>query len=193
MRWQAGEEAVTTPRTLAEKLAVAGAVAPVIRQRAGSGRKVVLTDADGKPVRETTDVEVAMGLLRRADIDFSVQPGKRPTMVKCSACPMLFEAPRKGRITKRCHVCAFEGRCPLRSVLARRRPVCASSLSSERGCVPEYVERCRANKRASSARARAARIAAGICVQCGKAPGHEGARRCKSCKDKRRTSRECGR
>lgn len=90
------------PRSLAEKLAVAGAVAPVLRQRASKGRKVILTDANGKPVKEATDVDVAMGLLRRADIDFSVQPGERPKWVRCRLCGLPVEVKSMGIVRRRC-------------------------------------------------------------------------------------------
>lgn len=71
------------PLSKAERLAIGGAVAPVVRRRADAPRKVTLVGKDGKPTGVTTDVEVAKSLLARSEIEFSVQPGKRPEFVKC--------------------------------------------------------------------------------------------------------------
>lgn len=87
----------------ADKLAAAGAVAPVIRQRAGvGGRRVILTDAAGRPVRESTDVDVAKSLLARADIEFSVVPGKRPEWVRCKLCGEPVRQPNRGKVRTVC-------------------------------------------------------------------------------------------
>lgn len=69
-----------------ERLAIAGEVAPVLRRRAGAPRKVTLVGKDGKPTGTTTDIEVAKSLLSRSEIEFSVQPGKRPAFVNCKTC-----------------------------------------------------------------------------------------------------------
>jgi len=59
-----------TPLTKAERLAIGGAVAPIVRRRADAPRKVTLVDKNGQPVGVTTDVEVAKSLLARSGIEF---------------------------------------------------------------------------------------------------------------------------
>lgn len=70
----------------AERLALAGAVAPTLRRKAGAGRRVTVVDREGKPVRVTDDVEIAKGLLARSAIEFSIVNGKRPIFVNCKTC-----------------------------------------------------------------------------------------------------------
>ena len=69
--------------TKAERLAIGGAVAPVIRRQGGSWRKVTLVGKDGQPVGEATATDVAMGVLARADIEFGVADSTKATHRKC--------------------------------------------------------------------------------------------------------------
>lgn len=91
--------------TKAHRLAIASAVAPSLR-RARKPRLITTLDAEGKPVRTITDVELASSILKRADIELSTDAvgGQR----SCEECKGLFVA--KAANAKRCDVCRF-GRC----------------------------------------------------------------------------------
>lgn len=85
----------------AEKLRLAGEVAPSLRRRAP--RKVILVDDAGKPVREATDVEVGKGVLARLGIEIAVQPGQRPEWILCADCGRPVRVHRyASTIPKRC-------------------------------------------------------------------------------------------
>lgn len=90
------------PLTKAKRLAIGGAVAPAVRRQAAAPRKVTLVGKDGKPTGQTTSVEVAKSLLARSEIEFSVQPGKRPTHVACSQCGHPVKVRPTGSIPTRC-------------------------------------------------------------------------------------------
>lgn len=90
------------PLTKAARLAIGGAVAPVVRRQAAAPRKVTVIDKDGKPVRETTHVEVAKAVLARSEIEFSVQEGKRPAYVACSQCGHPVKVPKTGAMPTKC-------------------------------------------------------------------------------------------
>lgn len=100
-----------TPLTKAERLAIGGAVAPIVRRQADAPRKVTLVGKDGQPVGVTTSVEVAKSLLARSEIEFSVQPGKRPEFVKCKTCsrPIRVRS-KKGKLPVKCPGGTY--RCP---------------------------------------------------------------------------------
>ena len=53
------------------------------------------------PVGVTSTVEVAKSLLRRSEIEFSVE-GKRPALVHCGSCGRPIVIPRRGRIRRWC-------------------------------------------------------------------------------------------
>jgi hypothetical protein len=63
---------------------------------------VTVVGKDGKPVGETTSVEVAKAVLARSEIEFSVQPGKRPSVVSCSVCGYPVKVASTGAIPTRC-------------------------------------------------------------------------------------------
>lgn len=88
----------------AERLALGGAVAPILRRKAGHGRRITTVDKEGKPVRVVDDVALATSLLTRAAIEFSVEKGGR--VVKCRGCraPMAKDKPT-ARITRICAAC----------------------------------------------------------------------------------------
>lgn len=97
-----------TKMSPAERLALAGQVAPVLRRRAGSGRKITTVDRDGKPVRVIDDVELARSILKRSEIEFSVANGKRPKVINC-ACGAVVPVKRKAAIPKQCRTCKTRG------------------------------------------------------------------------------------
>jgi hypothetical protein len=108
----------------AQRLAIAGIVAPHLRA-ARKPRIITTTDAEGRPVRTITDVELAQTMLRRADIELSTDaPGG---VRACELCKVLFPAPAVN--AKRCYACRL-GRCvdcavPITDSRARRCRPCA--------------------------------------------------------------------
>jgi hypothetical protein len=72
----------------AERLAVAGAVAPRLRSQDDKtkSRRVALVDKDGKVTGYTTLAEVQKSLLKAREIELDVQDGVRPKEVVCRAC-----------------------------------------------------------------------------------------------------------
>lgn len=102
---------MTDPLTKADRLAIGGAVAPVVRRQAAAPRRVTLVDKDGKPVRETTSVEVAKAMLARSEIEFSVQEGKRPEWVNCKTCGTPVKVHAKGGIPTVCRSGTYKCQC----------------------------------------------------------------------------------
>lgn len=86
----------------AERLSVAGSVAPSVRSAAASRHKVTLIGKDGSPVGVSDTTEVAKSLLARVGIEFSVVPGKRPEYVTCTACGRAVKVKPTGSIPKIC-------------------------------------------------------------------------------------------
>lgn len=108
----------------AERLAVAAAVAPVLRsQSERSARRVVKVydQKTGDVVRHATLADVQRSLLETAKIELSVTEGARPTHVACEFCGRIIPV-GKGSVPKSCRggcdrqqTCAgwgpSEGRC----------------------------------------------------------------------------------
>ena len=102
---------------------------------------------NGEPVGVTTNVEVAKGVLARADIEFSVQEGKRPAWVKCQTCgrPIKVRS-KKGRLPIKCPEKTY--RCPCGNVIPTagacgRGGLCKScanrkTLKTARPAVPSH-------------------------------------------------------
>lgn len=157
-----------------ERLAIAGEVAPVLRRRAGAPRKVTLVGKDGKPTGTTTDIEVAKSLLSRSEIEFSVQPGKRPAFVNCKTCGRPVKVPSSGKIPKRHKIIAKKCACgkrvqraPGSCAVGEWCPDCSPMSEAEmgtelsrlrelakvRGFRPEWAERVLAAKVAAAKQA----------------------------------------
>ena len=96
----------------ASRLTIGGAVAPALRRRTGSARRITIVDRQGAPVRVCDDVEIAKGVLARAKIEFSVVPNQRPEYVFCVACGAVVKVDRPtGRLPTRCRsACVSETR-----------------------------------------------------------------------------------
>lgn len=95
--------------TKAERLAIGGAVAPVVRRQMDAQREVTLLNKDGASVGKVTTTDVAKGMLARADIEFSVQPSAAARLRRCVECAAPFAA-TKGRPEKRCVKCRGSAR-----------------------------------------------------------------------------------
>jgi hypothetical protein len=101
----------------AERLVVAGALAPRLRSQDEkvSGRRVALTDKDGKVTGYTTLGEVQRALLRERQIELETIEGVRPTEVVCRHCGKTITVKRgPGPVPKVCkdgcdRRCATEG------------------------------------------------------------------------------------
>lgn len=96
------ETVSATSLTKAERLAIGGAVAPIVRRAADAPRRVTIINKDGSPVGVTDSVNVAQSMLARADIEFSVQEGKRPEWVKCKTCGAPVKVGKGGRARDVC-------------------------------------------------------------------------------------------
>lgn len=86
--------------TKANRLALAGVVAPVLRSqdaRTARRRVKVYDRATGEVVREISLVEAQKGLLATAKIELEVQPDERPTHVSCELCGRVLPV-EKGRV-----------------------------------------------------------------------------------------------
>lgn len=105
-------------RSKAERLAVAGQIAPSLR--AAPDRRVALTDAEGSVTGYTTLKEVQRQLLERAKIELEVE-GRRPEHVLCKACGTFFrpKKQRGGCVPTFCNACKIG--CPR---CARRKCIC---------------------------------------------------------------------
>lgn len=95
----------------AKRLAVAGAVAPFIRDAAaGRGRRKIYLTRGDSVVGETTLTELQLGLCRRAGIELAVVDGARPLAAECKQCGAVFRVPQKGIVRDKCPRCLM-GRC----------------------------------------------------------------------------------
>lgn len=99
------------PLSKADRIAIGGAVAPVVRRQAEAPRVVTVVGKDGKPVRKTTSAEVAKAVLARSEIEFSVQEGKRPEWVACKTCGAPIKVSRYGKPRTVCRPGAHKCQC----------------------------------------------------------------------------------
>ena len=138
----------TAARSKAERLAVAGAIAPVVRQNAEklARRRVRLwnqqTGEDGAFV---SGLEAQKGIQATAEIEFDVQPQVRPKEVICTKCGRLFRASvsKNGYVQKTCLGCRRPQETCANPSCSARPPRCAflPSQLTQRGHEPW---RCRA-------------------------------------------------
>lgn len=90
-----------------ERLAVAGAVAPFLREghEEASSRRVGRLDKDGNCVGYTTWAEVQRAQFARHSIEIDVQPDERPKEFLCGRCGLTDAVPPKGPIPNNCRRC----------------------------------------------------------------------------------------
>lgn len=91
----------------AQRLAIAGTVAPFVRESAevASVRRVARVDANGIVVGYTTLAEVQKSLLRRHEIEIATQPGVRPKQTICVGCGVPTRLARVGSRRRYCDSC----------------------------------------------------------------------------------------
>ena len=93
----------------AERLAVAGQVAPALRANVGEAkaRRVAITDADGNVVGYRTLADVQTALLERQSIEIQVDDGVRPKTVMCGVCGKPKAVPVRGRYSANHEECTW--------------------------------------------------------------------------------------
>lgn len=134
--------------TKAERLELAGLVAPTVREADARlrRRRVKLTDADGNVVREVTADVVRDSMLARHALEVAVQPEVRPEWFTCTHCGKHTRTPVRGRGNppKRCENCravrcvdcgarmhasrlspSAKSTCPARCMACRRKEAAA--------------------------------------------------------------------
>lgn len=101
------QQPIEGPRNKAERLALAGAVAPTLRNNAAKAkdRKVAKLDKDGNVVGYTTLAKVQEALLAKEKIELAVQDGVRPKKIFCETCGVPFAPPKKGFANRVCRKC----------------------------------------------------------------------------------------
>lgn len=142
---------MSAPRNKAERLAVAGAVAPSLRSGAERAKaRRIAREKDGKVVGYTTLADVQRSLLERHKIEIAVTDGKRPKALICERCGLPFPPARKGppaRYCKKCHTaecddCGAElsGSVLTPSAAAQRvgPPRCAACTKERRANLPTF-------------------------------------------------------
>lgn len=96
--------------TKAERLSVAGAVAPTLRSQSERTRTRVVKvydQATGEVVRHATLADVQRGILETAKIELDVADGKKKTKDVCRSCGGLMFMPKRGKPRLRCDACKF--------------------------------------------------------------------------------------
>lgn len=95
------------PENKAERLALAGVVAPFLRESVErtAKRRVARVDESGNVVGYTTLAEVQKALLKRHQIEIDVQPGVKAVEVPCPSCGLPIKKPKTGCTPKRCLRC----------------------------------------------------------------------------------------
>ncbi len=92
----------------AQRLVVAGAVAPVIRRDADRLRRRVVNvfnQQTGETVAQVDGVVAVRGILATANIEFEVQPDVRPKEIICEECGRVFQNYRHGLNARHCVAC----------------------------------------------------------------------------------------
>jgi hypothetical protein len=114
--------------TKAERLAIAGVVAPSVRASAevSARRRVHVVDVHGNVVRQITGLEAQKAVLRHAGIEFDVLVGKSGvTLAICETpeCARLFQIRARGRQKRptRCPLCR-SGVCSSCKKVSASRP-----------------------------------------------------------------------
>lgn len=178
----------------AERLAIAGKVAPTLRAASERTRtrRVTIVDKDGKVTGYTTLAEVQKKQLERAKIEVEMAGGKRPAAIVCRECGTMAMVAKRGYRRSQCRACSL-----------RNCHDCGVKIKKGRGsrrCAP--CDRLRATKNAYPTLS---------CVVCGKqlsrsasSPSHKARAegrppKCSSCVRRKwprlkcsKCSRECG-
>jgi hypothetical protein len=124
----------------AERLAVAGVVAPALRGQAAetSKRRVARVDAAGNVVGYTTLAEVQAALVAKRGLEIQTVDGVRPSEALCERCGLPAKVRRASRVVgnvTRCERCTYL-RCADCGKKLPRNYSSPSMLKEERVCRP---------------------------------------------------------
>lgn len=86
----------------AERLLIAGAVAPAVRRATDGDRRIAIVDAAGKIVGYRTLADVRKSLLERAKIEIDTGDGVRPKTVVCERCGRLVKVGSRSSVKRVC-------------------------------------------------------------------------------------------
>jgi len=92
-------------KTKAERLVVAGAVAPALRASPTKHARVTVVNVEGQIVGYTTRADLQKQILARAKIELDVVEGHRPDKTVCDVCGRINVVQRIGQPRKRCEPC----------------------------------------------------------------------------------------
>ncbi len=161
-------EEARAPRNKAERLAVAGAIAPSLREGSERARRrrVAVVNADGEIVRYTTLAEVQRALLERQQIEIETGEGVRPKEIMCGRCGRTEKVSARGGVPLVCSRCrnvkCSDCKLPLNpTALWRGNVRCTECHARARTIPPATCVDCRKDLSASGRRRAAKR-----CVRC---------------------------
>lgn len=181
----------------AERLIVAGVVAPSLRAAPESVRKrlVAVVDKDGTVVGYRALEDVQKDILRARAIELETQEGVRPKAVLCQKCGKSFRVKAKGAIGRFCAehtevTCACGkklgmnaaragiSRCG-RCVRLKPRASCACGIALSRTSTSQGITRC--VKCAGEARRKRVRVACACGAKLGINADYKGSTQCRKC------------
>ncbi len=98
---------IRTPENKAERLALAGSIAPALREKAARTRerRVAIVDKEGNVTGYRALAAVQAELLARARVEIAVDDGVRPGRVLCEECGGLVKIGVTGVVPRRCRQC----------------------------------------------------------------------------------------
>jgi hypothetical protein len=157
------------PANRAERLALAGAVAPRVRSQSDRAamRRVARVNAEGKIVGYTTLAEVQKALLERERIEMETVDGVRPKGKICEQCGKPTRVGGSGKLPSICRDC-------------RRRPCVDCGKRLSQGATYAALKEKREMLCLLCTRRRK-RKPPSKCVDCGKALGQRRSKRCALC------------
>lgn len=151
-------------KSKAERLAVASAIAPVLRatSEATKRRRVAVVDAEGNVVGYRTLAEVQEKLLEAKKLELEVDDGVRPKELMCRQCGSIFIIGSRGPQPGLCNGCK-RGRCVQCKRVRPSRPQDGKPNELCAGCLRDQRRQRRADFLEQVARVQ--------CIKCGGAVG----------------------
>jgi hypothetical protein len=138
-----------SPLTKAQKLRIAGAVAPSLRTKTAH-RRVNVTNAAGEVIAKDKPLdEYQRGILRTHDVVFGVVEDARPSQILCRVCTKPIKIPRVGKISPTC-----PRGCDLHCSICRREVSVRAAVRAARNAVKPKCKKCALKGRVFSAEAR---------------------------------------
>lgn len=129
--------------------------------------------------------KLARNLVAVAVLEHAVTNGAKVDEVLCAGCRVPVKVKGKGRPAVRCVMCSVQkNRDDARAAYTPKGSPRTRKMVTLDVAVARHAAKAK-GQRERSARAREERVAAGLCVSCGKAPMWNGTRRCEGCRAKR--------